>query len=221
MEEHADELRRFWPRFGPVWDALGVLDGLPDGRRGVVLVEAKSHPPGPVQRRLRRITPFSGTDRGGARPDEAVARRAGGHGLDRHALPVRESSGPPLFLPRGGARAPPGWSTCTSWATRALPRPRLIGKPRSPRQRTIWGWPGPRCRARCNACSLHLPRSNCPLNWSFCVQLGCTNSRTTVRLVAYHLLLATVIAATACVNCFVTGIIIARRTPLVSSIFYS
>jgi hypothetical protein len=41
--ELADELKRFWPVRGPVWDGLAIarLDG---GREGAVLVEAKSHP---------------------------------------------------------------------------------------------------------------------------------------------------------------------------------
>lgn len=41
LAEHAEELRAFWPRGGPVWDALAVVEG---SQRGVVLVEAKSHP---------------------------------------------------------------------------------------------------------------------------------------------------------------------------------
>ena len=39
------KLREFWPRFGPVWDALAIAEGAGDpADRGVVLVEAKSHP---------------------------------------------------------------------------------------------------------------------------------------------------------------------------------
>jgi hypothetical protein len=43
---HLDgQLRRFWPRGGPVWDALAAVDIESDpARRGVVLVEAKSYP---------------------------------------------------------------------------------------------------------------------------------------------------------------------------------
>jgi hypothetical protein len=44
LERCASELRRFWPRGGPVWDALAAVENLrtPDCR-GVLLVEAKSH----------------------------------------------------------------------------------------------------------------------------------------------------------------------------------
>jgi hypothetical protein len=45
MEQYAEELSRFWPRGGPVWDALAVVEGLLDGKPGAVLVEAKSHVP--------------------------------------------------------------------------------------------------------------------------------------------------------------------------------
>jgi hypothetical protein len=43
---HLDgQLRRFWPRGGPVWDALAAVDIESDPAcRGVVLVEAKSYP---------------------------------------------------------------------------------------------------------------------------------------------------------------------------------
>jgi len=42
----SDPLSDFWPRGGPVWDALASIDlpGNPN-ERGVLLVEAKSHPP--------------------------------------------------------------------------------------------------------------------------------------------------------------------------------
>lgn len=41
----ADSLRRFWPRGGPAWDALAAVEVAGSvERRGVVLVEAKSHP---------------------------------------------------------------------------------------------------------------------------------------------------------------------------------
>jgi hypothetical protein len=39
----ADELSAFWPPKGPVWDGLATVVRV-DGRDGVVLVEAKSHP---------------------------------------------------------------------------------------------------------------------------------------------------------------------------------
>ena len=44
LEPCAPELSRFWPRGGPVWDALATVETprTPDCR-GVVLVEAKSH----------------------------------------------------------------------------------------------------------------------------------------------------------------------------------
>jgi hypothetical protein len=45
LEHYAAELSRFWPSGGPVWDALAAVEGLPDGKRGAVLVEAKSHVP--------------------------------------------------------------------------------------------------------------------------------------------------------------------------------
>ena len=38
-------LRGFWPRRGPVWDALAIVGGLPGEQRlGVLLVEGKSYP---------------------------------------------------------------------------------------------------------------------------------------------------------------------------------
>ena len=43
LAEHQSTLRSFWPKGGPSWDALGLVD-FPDRRaRGVLLVEAKSH----------------------------------------------------------------------------------------------------------------------------------------------------------------------------------
>jgi hypothetical protein len=42
LESLWDQLREFWPRGGPCWDALGRT-GFADGRRGCVLIEAKSH----------------------------------------------------------------------------------------------------------------------------------------------------------------------------------
>ena len=46
FEHLADDLKEFWPRGGPSWDALAVLE-FPEGldSKGVLLVEAKSHPP--------------------------------------------------------------------------------------------------------------------------------------------------------------------------------
>jgi len=40
----ADSLRTFWPRGGPVWDALALVEQGVSTARGVLLVEAKSHP---------------------------------------------------------------------------------------------------------------------------------------------------------------------------------
>jgi len=41
-----DALRSFWPRGGPVWDALARVEyGEGHTKKGVLLVEAKSHPP--------------------------------------------------------------------------------------------------------------------------------------------------------------------------------
>ncbi len=46
FEHLADDLREFWPRGGPSWDALAVLEFPEDlNSKGVLLVEAKSHPP--------------------------------------------------------------------------------------------------------------------------------------------------------------------------------
>jgi len=40
------DLRKFWPRGGPVWDALARVEyGEMNTGKGVLLVEAKSHPP--------------------------------------------------------------------------------------------------------------------------------------------------------------------------------
>lgn len=41
LKDLSNELREFWPKGGPSWDALGVLNS-PSGQ-GFVLVEAKSH----------------------------------------------------------------------------------------------------------------------------------------------------------------------------------
>ena len=40
LNDARTELSRFWPNGGPVWDALGVVEG---SSSGVVLLEAKSH----------------------------------------------------------------------------------------------------------------------------------------------------------------------------------
>ena len=39
-----DELRLFWPKGGPVWDALAVA-GFQNNKKGIILAEAKSRPP--------------------------------------------------------------------------------------------------------------------------------------------------------------------------------
>jgi hypothetical protein len=45
LDHLAGALRKFWPRGGPVWDALAVVRLKEDpNQRGVILVEAKSHP---------------------------------------------------------------------------------------------------------------------------------------------------------------------------------
>jgi len=43
LQSQEGSLRAFWPRGGPVWDALAVVDG--DQESGIVILEAKSHPP--------------------------------------------------------------------------------------------------------------------------------------------------------------------------------
>ena len=46
FEHLSSVLRKFWPRGGPVWDALARVEyGEEQTGRGVLLVEAKSHPP--------------------------------------------------------------------------------------------------------------------------------------------------------------------------------
>jgi hypothetical protein len=42
LENLTHQLREFWPRGGPCWDALARIE-FSDGRHGCVLVEAKSH----------------------------------------------------------------------------------------------------------------------------------------------------------------------------------
>jgi hypothetical protein len=42
LEKHAASLAQFWPRLGPVWDALARVD-LVGGGHGVILLEAKAH----------------------------------------------------------------------------------------------------------------------------------------------------------------------------------
>jgi hypothetical protein len=41
LSEHAERLSQFWPKGGPCWDALAIVEEV--APRGVVLVEAKSH----------------------------------------------------------------------------------------------------------------------------------------------------------------------------------
>ena len=41
----ANDLNQYWPKGGPCWDALAVVEGAAIPNRGVLLVEAKSHPP--------------------------------------------------------------------------------------------------------------------------------------------------------------------------------
>lgn len=41
LGSHLDQLKDFWPKGGPHWDALAVIEGMDP--RGVVLVESKSH----------------------------------------------------------------------------------------------------------------------------------------------------------------------------------
>jgi hypothetical protein len=42
LDSSRTDLSRFWPRGGPVWDALGIVSG---ASQGVLLLEAKSHVP--------------------------------------------------------------------------------------------------------------------------------------------------------------------------------
>ena len=45
LEHFYPELREFWPRNGPVWDALAIVESETDLEfRGILLVEAKSYP---------------------------------------------------------------------------------------------------------------------------------------------------------------------------------
>jgi|SRR5208282_4037431 len=41
LGQHLDKLKGFWPKGGPCWDALAIIEGITP--HGVVLVEAKSH----------------------------------------------------------------------------------------------------------------------------------------------------------------------------------
>jgi len=41
LSKYSDELSEFWPKGGPCWDGLAVVDAL--GHSGILLVEAKSH----------------------------------------------------------------------------------------------------------------------------------------------------------------------------------
>ncbi len=46
FEHRSSDLRKFWPRAGPVWDALARVEyGEENTGKGVLLVEAKSHSP--------------------------------------------------------------------------------------------------------------------------------------------------------------------------------
>ncbi len=45
LEHLSDELKAFWPRRGPVWDALASIEFQKDKKnKGILLVEAKSYP---------------------------------------------------------------------------------------------------------------------------------------------------------------------------------
>jgi hypothetical protein len=44
LAAHRNALRAFWPRRGPVWDALGVIAGAVNRPKAVILIEAKSYP---------------------------------------------------------------------------------------------------------------------------------------------------------------------------------
>ena len=44
LQRLSSELAKFWPRSGPVWDALATCEG-ENGGQGVILLEAKSHIP--------------------------------------------------------------------------------------------------------------------------------------------------------------------------------
>ena len=45
LEHLSDELKAFWPRRGPVWDALASIEFQKDkNNKGILLVEAKSYP---------------------------------------------------------------------------------------------------------------------------------------------------------------------------------
>ena len=37
------EIQKYWPRKGPVWDGLAVVEGRKDNQKGLLLVEAKAH----------------------------------------------------------------------------------------------------------------------------------------------------------------------------------
>ena len=46
LELLASQLSKFWPRRGPVWDALAAIENAKNVEpKGILLVEAKSHPP--------------------------------------------------------------------------------------------------------------------------------------------------------------------------------
>ena len=43
LHDAAEALRHFWPKGGPVWDGLAVIER-PEGEAGVILAEGKSYP---------------------------------------------------------------------------------------------------------------------------------------------------------------------------------
>ncbi|MFH1349496.1 MAG: hypothetical protein ABII26_01030 [Pseudomonadota bacterium] len=46
VEQLSYDLTSFWPRGGPVWDALATVEFQKDTtQKGIILLEAKSHPP--------------------------------------------------------------------------------------------------------------------------------------------------------------------------------
>jgi hypothetical protein len=42
LSDSKEKLRKFWPKNGPQWDGLAVVNGI-DGEKGLLLVEAKAH----------------------------------------------------------------------------------------------------------------------------------------------------------------------------------
>ena len=43
LEDSAGQLAAYWPRLGPCWDGLGLVRGLKESRRGILLLEAYSN----------------------------------------------------------------------------------------------------------------------------------------------------------------------------------